>query len=47
MLILISARGQYVTWNESLIVGVYDNLRDAVASCRMAGLKPIYAWDNE
>lgn len=47
MSILISARGQYVVLNNSLVNGTFDNLRDAVSSVRMQGKQPVYTWDYE
>ena len=47
MAICISARGQYVVLNQSLVNGIFDNLRDAISSVRMAGKIPEFTWDME
>ena len=46
MLVLISARGQYVTLVGRMVVGTFDNLRDAMASVRERGLVPVFGWDS-
>ena len=46
MLVLISARGQYVTLAGNMVVGTFDNLRDAVSSVRERGLVPVFGWDS-
>lgn len=47
MSICISARGQYVVLSDSLVNGVYDNLRDAISSVRHQGKQPQFMWDCE
>ena len=46
MLVLISARGQYVTLAGNMVVGTFDNLRDAMSSVRERGLVPVFGWDS-
>jgi hypothetical protein len=48
MSIFITARGQYMVMDiDRSAKGVFDNLKDAIASVRMCNKEPIFEWDRE